>query len=311
MKRSLVSPCMIRFAISLLLITGLGCSRATDDAQKPVVRIGSEVITAGEYRDALRRLMPTGQAKGAEEPIELKKDLLNQLIEERLILKEAAKSGLSVSNQELSSEVEGVKKEYGDDTFKAAITDRYGTLDNWKEEIRKKLLVRKAIDRVVSSRPGPTDDEARAYYKEHILEYNVPEQARARMIVAATEEEARKIRAGLKASNFADVAKRKSLSPEKKDGGDLGFFSRGEMPGDFEDAVFKLKPGEISPVVKTEYGYHIFLLEEKKKGGRLKFNEVKDNIKEKLRLDEADAEVSNWISSLKKNEKIIVNERLL
>ncbi|MBI5237199.1 MAG: peptidyl-prolyl cis-trans isomerase [Deltaproteobacteria bacterium] len=296
-------------AAGILFLSAFGCTGEKEGA-KAVARVGEQAITEDRFKDALKRLMPAGHAATKEDLVEIKKDLLNQLIEEELILGEAKRSGVLINDSEVSAEVEGIKKEYGDESFKETINERYGNQDSWKEEIRRKLLVRKTVDRLVGSKITVTEEAARKYYDEHIRDYDVPEQVHARMIVIASEEEARKIRKKLTSKNFAEVAGQVTLSPDRKSGGDLGFFARGDMPDAFEEAVFKLKPGSISPVVKTDYGYHIFLVEEKKKGGTLEFGEVKDKIIEKLRSENTDAELRKWLSSLKKSTRIEVREDL-
>lgn len=303
------------FIIAALLLVAAGCdhSRKSVEAEgRAVITVGSRTVSLKEYHDALKRVLPQDTAD-IESPdfSALKKDLLNQLVEEELILNEAGRLGITVSDEELSSEVNVIKKASGDDTFKDAITERYGDLESWKNEIKRKLLIRKTIDKVIGSKAASTEEAARRYYESHMKDYTAPEQVRARMIVVGSADTARGIKKRLTPRNFAKTASEVSLSPERELGGDLGFFGRGDMPKEFEDAVFKLKVGEISGVVKTEYGYHIFLLEERKKGGRLKFSEVKDKIMDKLRQDSTAKELSDWLAELKQTTKIEVKESLL
>jgi parvulin-like peptidyl-prolyl isomerase len=298
------------FLVAAMLFSGAaGCVESA--SRRVVARAGNRAITVAEYQEALKRLMPPGDAASEDEIRELKRDLINQLIEEELMIEEAGRSGAVVTDDEVSFEAEGIRKEYGDEAFRDAIVERYGDMDRWKEEIRRKLIVRKVVDGVTASVPGPTEDEARAYYAGHAADYEVAERVRARMIVVGTEDEARRARGRLKTEGFAKVAREVSLSPEKGTGGDLGFFSRGDMPVEFEDVVFRLGPGEISGVVKTEYGFHIFLVEERKRGGRLAFGEVRERIVENMRAERAEKAVAAWMAELKRNAGVVVNEELL
>ncbi len=238
--------------------------------------------------------------------------LVNQIVEEHLLLEEGKRLGLDVTDEELAQEVEEIKKEYAGNGFESAILNKYGGMDKWREELKRKLLINKAIDNAVTSRLVVKEDEARRYYKEHLSEYKMKEQVKAQMIVVKTEEEANQVRERLKkGEDFARVAQEVSLSPEGKKGGDLGFFGRGEMPKEFEDVVFSLPPGKISNVIKTVYGYHIFRVEEKREARDMKFSDAKEEIINKLKREKSDEEFQAWMKSLKEKARIEVKEELL
>lgn len=297
--------------LALILFNSAGCKNGKDKRDEVIIKVNERAVTAGEYKDSLSRLLPAEQNQSREELIELKKELVNEIIEEELLLEEALRSGIAVTASELSSEVDLIRKEYGEDSFKEAIAERYGSLEGWEERIERKLVLRKTIDRITGSAVKVKEGEARKYYFQNEDEFKMPDQVRARMIVASTEEAARDIKQRLTPKNFAEVAKEVSLSPEGKDGGDLGWFAVGEMPGEFEEVVFSLKPDEISNVIKTEYGYHIFLLEGKRKGGKAGYAEARSRIMERLKNEKAALELENWIEAAKKNSKIEVREDLL
>ncbi len=298
----------------LFISVGTGCTKVEkkEEEKDVVIRIGEHTITTDEYQDALRRLIPEGFHELSPEEMELiKKNLVNQMIEEHLILGEAERLGIDVREEEVAREVDLIKEGYEDGDFREVISSRYGDIERWRNEIRKKLLIKKTIDRIINSRVTVTEKEALEYYKKNIDEYQVPEQVRARMIVVKTEKEAKRIRKKLTRKNFAETAKKVSIGPEARDGGDLGFFGRGDMPEEFEKVVFKLPVGRISKIVKTPYGYHIFLVEEKKKGRKLSFEDAKKGIMERLRRERADLEFHRWMAFLKKRQNIVINEALL
>lgn len=304
---------LLSFAAAVLIFNAVGCDRAKEAISlSPVaIRVGDKEITAKEYRDAFKRLLPGDPAMSREDLASLKRDFVNQLIEEELIVQQAKAIGISVTDEEVQAEMQAITRDYADESFKEAILERYGTIDIWKDEIRKKLIINKTLDAHLSERVKVNEDDAKKYYNEHAKEYDLPEQVRARMIVVNSEDEAREIRKGLTGANFAEVAQARSLSPDARFGGDLGYFAKGEMPKEFEDVVFKLHPGEISPVVKTEYGYHIFLLEDVKKQGKLNYSEVKPKIIQKLSQGKSAELTAKWIEKLKSETKIEVREDLL
>lgn len=313
------SFCILYFVSCILLFAG--CKRQEEEKAKAasptdvVIRIGDMEIRHGEFQDTFKRLFLEGEGAAEvkdEELKNLKLALVNQLVEEELILEEAKRLAIDVKDNEILKEVEGIKKEYDGDTFESTIMNKYGSMDKWKEEIKKKLLIKKVIDKITTPMIIVKEDEAKRYYKEHITDYKRKEQVRARMIVVKTEEEANGVRGRLKrGEDFSRVAQDASLSPEGKRGGDLGFFGKGDMPKEFEDVVFSLPPGKISDVIKTVYGYHIFRVEEKRGAMDLKFPEVKDQIINKLKREKSDMEFQTWMKELKKKAKIEVKEELL
>ncbi len=303
---------IIIIAAAALMLAG--CTKSPDpvESQTAVITVGKRVITLKEYDETLRRHV-TGDLDEAndEELSAIKKAVVAQLIDEALILDAAIRLGLTVSDEELDEAVSEIREASGDDDFDSMVTERYGTMEKWKDEIRRKVMIRKCIETVIGAKIEVTEDIARQYYDSHLKEYTIPRQVRARMILVATEERARKIRNSLTVQDFAEVAKEVSLSPESSLGGDLVYFGRGEMPKEFEDVVFNLQVGRISRVIKTGYGYHIFLVEARRRGGRLKFAEVKGQIVEQLRTERGEVEFNDWIFSLKEEKRIEIKDKLL
>jgi parvulin-like peptidyl-prolyl isomerase len=137
------------------------------------------------------------------------------------------------------------------------------------------------------------------------------QKVRARQIVVADGEEAIQILKQLKrGESFEKVAAKKSLGPERINGGDLGYFSQGERPAEF-DHVFTMEVGSISEVIKSPYGYHLFKLEEKIQPRQLPFEEVKAKIIQELRQKKGEEEYQRWIKELKGKTKVKVNKKWL
>ena len=129
-------------------------------------------------------------------------------------------------------------------------------------------------------KPAVTEVEVKAAYDREAAKIKPEKRARARHILVGTEKDAEAVLARLdKGEKFEDVAKQVSLDGSKDYGGDLGYFSAGEMVSEFSKATFALKPGEMSKPVKTDYGWHIIKLEDFKEGGPQPFDQVKNAIK--------------------------------
>ncbi len=309
---SVIGLCITGLLLMLMSLTGCDQAAVINTAPKKtdvLLKAGDGTITYGEFQVALKRLMPAeneeqGEGVSSEELKELKRSLLNQLIEEHLILQEAKKAGIRVSEEELTEETKALKEGLEDEKFTEAIISRYGAMEVWQTELKKKLIIKKTVDMIVNSTVEVTAQEAQKYYNENKKDYAVPEQVHAMMIVVATEEEAKKARKLVFSGKFEDVAKEFSTGPEASSGGDLGFFGKGDMPLEFEETVFSLPLGRISKIKKSPYGYHIFKVVERTKGRKPTFKDVQEKITEKLLRERSEQLYRNWVTTLKINAKI-------
>jgi peptidyl-prolyl cis-trans isomerase C len=150
-------------------------------------------------------------------------------------------------------------------------------------------------------KPSVTEEEVKAAYDKEASKVKVSERVRARHILVQTEKEARDILARLnKGEKFEDIAKQVSLDGSKDYGGDLGYFSAEEMVPEFSKAAFSLKIGETSEPVKTDYGWHVIKVEDRKQGGAQPFDQVKAGIKAVLMRKK----VQDIVTELRKEAKI-------
>src|SRR5581483_2563058 len=161
--------------------------------------------------------------------------------------------------------------------------------------------------------PEVTDEQARAYYDENPSLYSTT-QIHASHILVKDEDTAKQLDADLKQhpEKFADVAKEKSTDTgSAQKGGDLGTFGQGRMVPDFERVAFALQPGQVSDVVKTQYGYHIILVSERKEGERKPFDQVKEQIKATLRNKRLQDQMQGHFDTLKKDANLKLDEDAL
>jgi peptidyl-prolyl cis-trans isomerase C len=152
-------------------------------------------------------------------------------------------------------------------------------------------------------KPTVTDEEVKAAYEKEASKVKISERVRARHILVQTEKEAKDVLGRLnKGEKFEDIAKQVSVDGSKDYGGDLGYFSAEEMVPEFSKAAFALKIGEISAPVKTDYGWHVIKLEDRKQGGAQPFDQVKAGIKAVLMRKK----VQEVVTELRKQAKIDV-----
>jgi peptidyl-prolyl cis-trans isomerase C len=277
-----------------------------------LARVNQEQITVDEFDREFKELIlePGKEAKGANLG-DLKKAYLDQVIERKILVQEARRSGMKVSQEELNQAISEIKMDYPGEGFGEKLGLRGMTLDEWKVRLEEKLLAEKMIRSVHHYRGEIDEKKALQYYEAHRASFQLPQKVRARQIVVADGEEAIQILKRLKkGETFEKVAMQKSLGPEKVKGGDLGYFSRGERPTEF-DYVFTMEVGAISEVIKSPYGYHIFKLEEKIEPRQIPFEEAKLGILEELRQKKGEEEYQRWLKGLQGKAKVKINKKWL
>lgn len=282
------------------------------DDMRTLVQVGDDVITAGDLHRVVSLLIPEGKANITEkEYLNLRKNLLNQMIEEKIVILEAKRLNVEITDEEFEEELERLYNENLHTGLENAVLEHYATIEEWKKDLKQKMLIKKTVFTVLDERVKISGAEAYDFYQVNIRDYEVPAQVHARQILIKDRQEAEKIRKELTRKNFADMASQFSRGPEAGDGGDLGYFARGDMPPEFEEVVFAMRKNEISKVIKTRYGYHIFYLEAKKQGRRLYYRAVKDEIIATMKKNKMDAEFTKWMSELKQTLHIKIEEKIL
>lgn len=152
------------------------------------------------------------------------------------------------------------------------------TLAKMENELASHMAATSVIDKVTLE-----DGEAKAFYDNNPAQFTADAQVKAKHILVEKEEDANKIADEIKAGKtFEDAAKEYSTCPSKEKGGDLGYFGKGQMVPEFEKAAFEAVIGEVSAPVKTQFGYHLILVEDKKEAQVMDFESVKNQLEEKL-----------------------------
>ena len=261
-------------------------------------------------------------------PTEFEDQIRRALLVQKL--RDAVSGWMSVSDDDVTQEYrrrnEKVKLDIvpiTPDAFKSQITvtdaDLAGYFDKHKDTYRvgEKRKIKYAIVDVEKVRETVkiSDAEIDAFYKQNLQQYQTPEEVRASHILLKTEgkneadvqakaaEVLKRAKAG---EDFAALAKANSEDGSASQGGDLGPFPRGRMVPEFDKVAFSLKPGEISDVVTTEFGYHIIKLTEKKEAAAIPLDQVKPQVLEYLTNQKKQERVDGFIDEAKKRAKIEV-----
>lgn len=267
--------------LSLILLLN-GCSQSTEGL---LAKVDGEEITEEEFnvqlegfkgiyekqlgKDAMSQLDEDGRTR---EEI-LREQIIEKMIMERIIKKETDKMNISVSEEELNEKM----KEYadatgGEEVFNTYLEENNLSEDFFRENLRKELLVNKHKEEYMRSLTI-TEEEAKEYFEKNKEKLIL---IRASHILVKTEEEGQQVLNRLnKGEEFSKVAEEISVDKESSTkGGDLGYFTRGDRISEFEEAAFSLEIGEISEIIKTEVGYHIIKIEDRKDS----YESLKDDI---------------------------------
>lgn len=304
--------CQSKFVSVLLasLIGLIGCGVSGKDYAAVV---NGEKIPVQDFEDRLQvkmELMANAPALTAQEKARVRGELLNEMIDEKILLTRARALGLSVSDEEFNRKLEEIKADYPEGLEK--IFPKPRDFSRWKEDLKKRILLEKLVDKDVNSAITVTDAEALAAFKANKEYRRSEERVRLSQVLLPSRESAQEALDKLKAgADFAALAKEVSTGPEGPRGGDMGYFTRGVLPDNMEKAVFKLRLGQISGIVESPYGFHIFRLEKKEKAGDADFSAAKARVVADLKKQKEEAAYNGWLDRLRADAKIVINEEAL
>src|SRR5680860_475666 len=304
-------------AFGISIFYGLGQYRSSGGQKRTyyIAEVNKSGITSDQLQSAFLKAISQYDEKTLSSLdqstiLSFKKNILEQLIDYELLYQQSQKEKVKIHSDEINLEIDKTKDNFSSpEEFNAALKANNITLVQLKEDIKKQLMINSILEET-KNQISIHDEELLEYYNENKESLFEPEQVHARHILVETEEEANILLLQLKEglTDFAELAKEKSIGPSAPSGGDLGFFSRGQMVKEFEDAAFSLEQGEISNVVQTEFGYHIIKCEEKKEEYSPTFEEAKEQISNTLRSQKENEAISALILKLREEAVVVYNQ---
>jgi peptidyl-prolyl cis-trans isomerase C len=290
-----------RYALmSLLLFAAGNAALATGNYPGNALRVNGVDVSyqrfMGLYQEHQRARGVAIAARGDQLPLltEMRKEAMDMLIEQELIVQAAAASGIEVSAEEIDAAWADVSEPFDNKQQFLLRLDTEGyTEDSYRDHLQRMLAAKKYLDDIRIEALRVSDEELEQYYRDNEYRLTLPEEVRVRHILlswkplgkpddrAALFEQIQAIldeaRAG---EDFAQLAAEYSDDSSRLHGGDVGFFRRGQMVPPFETAAFALQqPGDISDIVETNYGLHIIRLEERKPAYLVPLDEVRDKLR--------------------------------
>jgi len=301
-------------AFGVSIFYGLGQYRSSQKTKYYIAEINGVGISYDQWQTTFQNAISRYDNKTISSMDQstinsLKNNILQQMINSELLFQQAKKEKVIISKNDIDSEIDKIKENFSSpEEFDNALKANNITLNQLQDEIKRQLMINYVLGEA-KNKINITEEELLEYFNKNKDSFFEPEKVHALHILVETEEEANNILNKLKEGiiDFAELAKEKSIDSSAQNGGDLGFFARGQMVKEFEDAAFSLKPGEISKAIKTEFGYHIIKCIEKKEAHNPTFEEVKEQINNVLKYQKEIEATQNLVSILTDNANIIIN----
>jgi peptidyl-prolyl cis-trans isomerase SurA len=310
------------FAILLFLMFFMSETAIAKVLDRVVAKVNSEIITLSSVNERVELLKQKLRRdyKGSEE--EILGEALNTIVDEKLQLQEGKKRGLQVDDSAVEAAIKDIEKKNGlqEGQLAVMLESEGRSLESYKNHIRDQILLSKVVRFEMGSRVSISERKIAKYYHSNQKDFWESGKARVRHILILTEEGLsadkkkekyllvkgilREVKGG---KDFASAAKEYSEDISSSEGGDVGFVEKGKMVPEFENAVYKMKVGEISDIVETEYGYHIIKVDKILAGRTLPLKDVKNKIQFILSSKKQKSAYEEWMNELKKSAFIEIS----
>jgi peptidyl-prolyl cis-trans isomerase SurA len=300
--------------------------------EQVLVKVNGDIITKTELEQrqvAVLRQKLNGQVDPAslKNDEQLKKmlaevtpEVLVNAVDELLLLQRGRELGLKLGDDQFKQVVANIRKEQGlqdEDKFQKALAQENMTMEDLRKQLERQMLIEQVQRQEVGSKLTITEAEAQQYYDRHPQEFTDPGSITLREILVEVptakgdtkinvpaDEAARKkveqVRARVAgAEDFAKVAAEVSDSPSKANGGLIGPFAREDMSPQLQEMLDKMKPGDITPALRTTRGYQIFKLESVKPRALQPFDKVRDLIADKVAGERTRTEMRKFLTRLR------------
>lgn len=287
---------------------------------KIAASVNGKVITHSELEREILNLSHrySIQTQDSTIPDDIESKALDNLITRQLLYEASQKAQIKIDDAEVDENLQqAISRFPNKEAFESVLKRENVTEDELKSEIRYGLAIQAYVENMYISKTSVSDEELKTYYDSNPALFKHPEMVKASHILIRVDEqadEAEKTEARKKiddiakklteGNDFAELAKSYSECPSSSNGGDLGSFRQGQMVKPFEDAAFSLKAGEISPVVETNFGYHIIKVAEKQPEGTFPLDQVKPQIQQVLTREKVQQLLEKDIETLKSNADI-------
>jgi parvulin-like peptidyl-prolyl isomerase len=290
----------VPFLLALSFVAA--CDKIDIFSRPYVATVNGAKIYLEDYQLRVKQKMSLLPQDVLDQPDYIKRfeeEILDGMITEKIMDLRAQELNLSIGAVELENKIKEFKKDYGED-FTGLLAQENVKYEQWKDDLKKEMLLQKLIAMDVNVNIRVSEDEAEDYYNEHLSNYKTGTRVRVAQIVVRDLAMAKQIKERLNfGEDFASVATKVSIGPEAHRGGDLGFITRQIMPEPLDKTIFRLPVHKISPIVQSSYGFHIFKVLEIQPARIRNFTDVKKEVIADMRSQKEEAAFISWLEALK------------
>ena len=242
--------------------------------EETLITIGDKSISRKEVRKEIERMILDMGITEQDVKTNIK-PIIDKIVEKKLILEYGQNNGITISAEELESAEKVLRRNFPEDVFKDILLERYIDFDEWKNNLREELLVKKIVNTALADSVTVSFEETKDYYEKHREEFRHPRMVQVRQIVTKTRKEMEEVLDLIKnGSSIRELAKDYSIAPEAEKEGMMGWISEGELDETIDKFIFSLKVGEVSKILESPYGFHVFKIIDVKEEGIKEFPEA-------------------------------------
>ena len=313
---------LLMLALLMLMVGRVRSQPAAGSGADVAAKVNGVPITTLELNRSFQAHVQVPYSTVQEDPRakEVLRQILDNLIDRELLLQRAKSLKMAVPAQQVDTQMEQLLQRFpSKEAFDQALMAQNLTLDSVKKDVESQLLRQQLVKKEILDKVNVSAGDVQTFYDKNKDKYVEEEQVRARHIlikvppeVSPTDEAKLKgkaddaLKRAKQGEDFAGLATELSDDGSKENGGDLGFFPRGRMVPAFEEVAFTLQPGQTSEVVRSQFGYHIIKVEDRKTGRALAFDEAKSQVKDDLTQQQTYERYQQYMAGLRSKAKVEV-----
>ena len=281
---------------------------------KTVVKVSDKELTLGQFRNELNQRVSQLDPLLVQTPKQLdalKSEIAESFVVQSLVESFAKENGLVVKKEALDSEIKTITKGYPDDlTFQRSLSEEGVSFADWQQSIRKTLTQKLVLKYVAKNLPKVTESEKSEYYKTNVQRFKEVERIELRQVVLDSESSAKKVEADWRSGkSIIDLAKKFSITPDGKDGGNLGWVDKGSF--EIFDTLFDKPIGYKSSVLKSPFGYHLVEVRGKKPSRTKQPSEVSSLIEKEIQQAKEQTLYTQWLEEQLRKAKVFKDDELI